>query len=474
MSESMRGVLWREGLFLRPHHLQRLATGLQATVARLATHAQPYAWGIVALDVDPLKLEEGEFEIRRLEVALPSGEVALFGDDESGNARVESKAIPQTSEGHLTVYVGVRRLREQEPNVGELGRDEFDPPRYTRTTARVADLTSGRNLQELELTDLNVRLFFEGDRIDGFEVVPVARLEAPAVGLPLTRLSRSYAPPCLRVDASAALHTLVKELYAEGAKKAADLANAATPADIVAGRATQAEQMQILKLWTLRGALPLLREAADGGHVHPYTLYVHLCELLGQFGTLSEGAGAHSVPRYDHLDVGGCYGQVLAALMQLLRTDRIASNWKRIPLRRINLPFGGLGVGAKDIDPEWLTGRNQFYLVFANPDPSGRQLDWYRSGHVKVAAFSRIGAAVTQRKFGVVCAPCEKPSTLPARDGAMYYRLDTQSAGAPETREEWEAICRERTIVAHFRTEGLAPGQDAPDLGIEAYVVFGR
>jgi hypothetical protein len=35
-------------------------------------------------------------------------------------------------------------------------------------------------------------------------------------------------------------------------------------------------------------------------------------------------------------------------------------------------------------------------------------------------------------------------------------------------------VTRERTLVIHFATEGLAPGQAAPDLGMEAYVVFGR
>ncbi len=474
MNDVARGVLWREGLFLRPHHLQQLSTGIQALTARHVAYVQPYSWGLVVLDVDPLKLEEGQFEIRALELALPSGEIVQFHGDAKSNARVQSRAIPQTAESRLTVYVGVRHLREQEPNVGEHGADEFDPPRYTQASAMVADLSSGRNLVDVELQELNVRLFFEGDRMEGFEAVPVAQIVPAAVGLPLTRLSSTYAPPCLRVDASPSLHAAVKEVYAEAAAKASELAGAATAADVISGHATEAELMQVLKLHTLRGALPLLREAADGGHVHPYPLYLHLGSLLGQFATLSEGAGVPNLPRFNPMDVGGCYQQVVQAVTRLFRTDQMAANFKRVELRRINLAFGGLGVGAKELDADWLRDRNSFYLVFTNPDPAGRELDWYRSGHVKVASFARISNTVTQRKYGVQCVPCPKPRALPARDGAVYYKLETRTAARPEMRAEWEAIQQERTLVAHFATEGLAPGGTAPDLGIEAYVVFER
>jgi type VI secretion system protein ImpJ len=429
---------------------------------------------VVALEIDPLQLEQGQFDLRTLELVFPTGELLIHGSDGPVNATIQTREIPKVAEARLKVYVGVRRVREHESNVGEPGEDEFDPPRYNRVSRAVSDLNTGRNLVDVDFQQLNVRVFFEGDRMDGFECVPVAELVAPAVGLPLTRLSPTFAPPSLRVSAAATVHAAVREIYAEAAGKASELGSAATISDVVAGSATEAELVQLLKLHTLRGALPLLREAADGGLLHPFPIYLELCALLGQFVTFSEGATLPNVPRYDHRNVGECYQQVAQALLTLLRTDQLAANFKRIALRGFNVPFGGLGVGAQGLDDQWLRGRNVFYIAFNDPGGAGTERDWYKSGHVKVSSFSRIANVVAQRKYRVPLVPCAKPRALPARDGAVYYRLDTQGGGRAEIKAEWDAVVREQMLAIHFATEGLRPGQAAPDLGIECYVVFGK
>jgi len=474
MDATPRGVLWEEGLFLQPHHFQQLVLGQLALSARQLAWAVPHRWGVARLDVDPLQLENGVFEVRALELLLRSGEAVVFQADGQGNATLAPREIPKVAESRLTVYAGIRRIREHEPNVREPDGDDLDPPRWIRDTRTVADVTTGRNLVDVHCLRFNARLFFEGDRMDGFETVPVARLVAPAVGLPLTRLAGDYAPPALRLAAASAAHAMVKEVYAEAAAKAAELGGAATVADVVAGNASEAELVQVLKMGVLRGALPLLREAADGAVTHPYDAYHLLCTVLGQFSTLCAGAAAPNLPLYDHLELGTCFSRVTGALLDLLRQDQLAANFRRIPLSRGSLPFGGLAVGAQGLDPDVLAGRNQFYVVFTNPDPTGPERDWYRSGHVKVAAATRISNVVVQRKYGVPLLPCAKPRALPSRTDAVYYRLQTDPTARPEAQLEWESVVRERTIVVHFATEGLTPGQAAPDLGMEVYVVFGR
>ncbi len=467
-------MLWEEGLFLQPHHLQQFSLGLSALAARHLGFGLPHRWGVVTLDVDPLQLEQGKLEIRALELLLPSGEVVMHRGSSQGNARIQPREIPQVAESRLRVYAGVRRLRDHEPNVLDPGEDDFDPPRYVRASQTVADLTTGRNLVDVHFLQFNVRVFFEGDRMDGFETIPIAELTAPAVGLPLTRLSPTYAPPAVRLKAAGAAHAMVREVYAEAAGKAAELGSAATISDVVSGSATEAELVQLLKLVVLRGSLSLLREASDVGEVHPYDVYHLLCGLLGQFATLSEGAAAPTVPPYDHNNLGPCYEAVARSLLTLLRADQLAANFKKIDLRRGQLPFGGIGMGTQSLDAEWLQARNTFYICFSNPDGPGRERDWYRSGHIKAASASRIANVVAQRKYGVGMNPCPKPRALPSRTGAVYYRLETAAFSRPEMQAEWEAVQREKSLVVHFATEGLAPGQPAPDLGLEAYVVFGR
>jgi type VI secretion system protein ImpJ len=481
MSDAPMGIHWREGLFLRPHHLQQLVLYTQGSLAKGLDACLPFRWGLMALDLDPLRLEEGVFQVRTLEVVLPSGEIARVSPDGGSNAVVQSREIPTVREQRLRVYAGVRRLRDQEANCGEssgsgaaTGASEEDPPRYFRTSMPVHDLTSGRNRVDLEFEKINVRIFFEGDRMEGFETVPLAELVPQAVGLPLRKLSKTFVPPCLRVDANQVLHQFIREVYMEAASKGAELGSAIDAGDLMAGNATEAEFLQIWKLFTLRGALPTLREAADGGFAHPYDLYLALLRLQGQFAALTPGSKAPDLPRYDPMDAGTCFDSVCSAILELLRGDEGPAGFKRIDLRRGALPVGGAAAAAQGIPPDWLEVRNTVYLVFANPESGGKDRDWYRSGHVKAGAVSRIATIVTTRQMGIQLVACEKPRALPSRPNGLYYKLETRNAARPEMRAEWDAVCQERSLAFHFATEGLGPESAGADPDFEAYVVFGR
>src|SRR5688500_15030141 len=110
MDSTPRGVLWEEGLFLQPHHLQQQALGFLALTARHLQYSMPHRWGVATLDVDPLQLEHGIFEVRALELLLPSGEVAIFRSGGQGNSRIAPREIPKIAESRLAVYAGVRRV----------------------------------------------------------------------------------------------------------------------------------------------------------------------------------------------------------------------------------------------------------------------------------------------------------------------------------------------------------------------------
>lgn len=474
MEPIPRGVMWEEGLFLQPHHLQQQALAAYGLAARFAGRAHPHLWGVADLEIDPLALERGQLVVLRLEAILPSGEVFSYSHDRPGNALLEPREIPKPEGDRITVYVGVRRLREQEPNVREPQDGALDPPRWVRDTSLVADLVTGRNQQDVHFLRLNGRLLFDGDRMDGFEILPIAHLESPSPALPPRRPSAVWAPPAVRVGAAAAILATAKEIFQEAASKEAELSGAATAADVLAGHASEAEALQIAKLVVLRGALPLLREAAEAGLTHPYDLYHHLAAFLGQFAALSAGAAPPKLPLYDHKNAGGCFDALARPLLALLRADQLAANFRRLTLSLGNLGIGGVAMGASGVEPDLLHPRNQIYIVFSNPAPSGPERNWYQAGLVKLAAISRIKLVVAQRKYGVPLLPCPKPRALPARTGALYYRLQTDASAHPEAQAEWAAIQKERTLVVHFATDGIAQGGAAPDLGMEAYVVFGR
>jgi predicted component of type VI protein secretion system len=189
---------------------------------------------------------------------------------------------------------------------------------------------------------------------------------------------------------------------------------------------------------------------------------------------MSSGAAPPKLPVYDHMNAGGCFDAVARPLLALLRADQLAANFKRIALTPGDLKIGGSAMGATGVDADLLHPRHQIYLVFSNPAPSGPATDWYMNGCLKVASLSRVRNVVQQKLRGVPLVLSEKPKALPARSGALYYRLHTDASAHPEAQAEWAAVQRERTLVVHFATGAIAPGRAAPDLGMEAYVVYRR
>ena len=57
-------VLWTEGLFLQPHHLQQQDRYAEGLVSGLARRIRPYAWGVTALEIDHEALKIGQFAVK--------------------------------------------------------------------------------------------------------------------------------------------------------------------------------------------------------------------------------------------------------------------------------------------------------------------------------------------------------------------------------------------------------------------------
>ena len=58
-------VHWKEGLFLRPHHLQQNDRYHEHLVDARTRAVTPYPWGFTALEVDRDLAQQGKFGLRR-------------------------------------------------------------------------------------------------------------------------------------------------------------------------------------------------------------------------------------------------------------------------------------------------------------------------------------------------------------------------------------------------------------------------
>src|SRR5215510_6812802 len=66
-------VVWSEGLFLRPHHLQQSDRYLERQIEGRVGQVTPYPWGFVSLEIDRDLAQQGKFGLRRASGILPDG-----------------------------------------------------------------------------------------------------------------------------------------------------------------------------------------------------------------------------------------------------------------------------------------------------------------------------------------------------------------------------------------------------------------
>jgi len=358
----------------------------------------------------------------------------------------------------MKVFFGVRRLREQEPNLSIEGLDDPDPARYMVDRKLVYDRNTGRNSQELEFNFLNGRIIFEDETLEEFDAYPIAELVPPEVGLPLSRLSKQFIPPCVAVNASEVLSSALRQLHAATAAKVGRLSARADAEGVRSGEAVQGEVLSLWKLHTLQGYIPYLREAVELGAVHPYPIFVELCRMAGQLASFSTSQAAIEFPKYDHLDPGRAFHEILPVLHRLL-DELIPTNFARVPLVQDGFRYTG------DLREEWLETKNRWFVALRSDIPEALIERWFK-GTTKIAAKAKIDRIVEHRLRGVPTNKCERPRVLPPREGYLYFELVREGG-------DWMDIRSDRTVCIHLAAEAGMTPEALAAVVMELYVVFG-
>ena len=169
-------VLWAEGMFLRPHHLQTAERYREEALQREIQRIQPFYFGLQSLDVAPDQLENFVFEIRDVSLKLKDG-TALSSDSTLRISPRSFKNELDKASGRMRVFVGVPVMRETAPNTfapgeGPAGVDR----RYVAENAEALDENTGGNPQPVGVRRCNGKLFFGAESQEGYECLISSRL----------------------------------------------------------------------------------------------------------------------------------------------------------------------------------------------------------------------------------------------------------------------------------------------------------
>src|SRR5215831_19077056 len=255
-------VLWSEGLFLRPHHLQQNDRYHEHLLERRVGHVTPYPWGFSALEIDRDLAQQSKFRLRRAAGIMPDG--TPF--DIPGDSPIpDALDVPDTAGGQ-TAWLS---MPVAAPNTREV---DIAHPRLAfelRRTAKPGFVTLGI-ARVLEVRDKNI-LFDE-----------------------------KFVPPMLICSAHPVIDGWINRIIGWVDNKLEELSRYA--ADPSSGGGLQSVDYLVLQM--LNRYIPVLRHLARSDYVHPERLFEELLRIAGELATFATPERrARDYPAYDHDDL---------------------------------------------------------------------------------------------------------------------------------------------------------------------------
>ncbi|MEZ5978980.1 MAG: type VI secretion system baseplate subunit TssK [Planctomycetota bacterium] len=350
-----RSVLWREGMFLYPQHLQAFTREVRAGVRSAGALGLVGDYGLIDLEVDGDALQDGVFDVRSVKLVLRDGTLV----EVPVNGTVPKREFTEFFTGpELDVHFGVPTAQAGVAQIG--GPDEVGGARarYGVEREKVQDENARDSHREVEFRRLQGHLFFGDEERAGFDTVLVARLARTGSGKAKTQLSRTFVPPVLRCGASAVLEHDLNALADKARSQSRDLAARMPDISRLSSVDKGTDIQGLFKLQAVNQAVALLEHAAGQPHLHPYDAYQALTRSAGTLAIFGPGRVVPDLPVYDHDDLDHCFRTaidavdgLLAAEVAALRLDALRPRRRAPRLYRCSMPS------------EWNTANAIFHLA---------------------------------------------------------------------------------------------------------------
>jgi type VI secretion system protein ImpJ len=425
-------VLWAEGMFLRPHHLQTAERYREEALQREIQRIQPFFYGLQSLDVAPDQLENFVFEIRDVSMKLKDG-TALSADSTLRISPRSFKNELDKAGGRMRVFVGVPILRETAPNTfapgeGPAGVDR----RYIAENAEALDENSGSNPQPVGVRRCNGKLFFGAESQEGYECLEIAVVERSGSGRNFPVLSREFIPSLTELGGSRTIQGLC-----DGVTNRIEAKHRLLLTDVAQGRLTIASEgtsgwQTIIKLQILGSFLFLFQQLTRIPRIHPFHVYTEFARLAGELSIFDDGKIPVRIPVYDHEKLGPCFHETCRVIEALLEKI-VASRFVKVDfVLRDDLLVA-------DLLEEWLATQTEVFLAIEaemeEKDLRGRIVT------MKLGTVRDIPVLRQRRLFGLDLELLKRtPAGLPQREDFFYFKIEKEGP-------YWSNVVRDRNVA---------------------------
>jgi len=433
--KSVQRVVWSEGMFMSPHHLQQQDLYHEQLLDVRLAAMEPYPWGVVTLELDLEALRAGQVQLSRFVGVLPDGLPVSFeaGDAEAPPARPAEGYFPP-AQRTLDVYLGVPRERSGVESFGS-GERLGGSPRYTPSTRPISDLTASTSISQVAFGQRNVRLLFGTEPRDDFDAIKLCELSRDKSGN-LT-LVDTYIPPSLRIDASPFIMNELRTLLRLMVSKQRQLSSRRRHRDASALEFTAGDVTLFLELNALNGTIPYLQHALDAGNLRPRDVYLTLIQVAGQLCTFSVSADPSTLPSFQFTNMRATFEELFRRITDLMRSVALEQ------CLTVDLSVGTDGMFRGRLEDERLERCGQFLLAVRSELPE-RTVAEQLPKLSKVAAWDDIRALLQAAAPGVPLAVTYRPPPeVPVQPGTVYFSLSLNDG-------YWKNVMRDRNLALYL------------------------
>jgi type VI secretion system protein ImpJ len=439
-------VIWSEGTFLQPQHLQQHDRYLEAQVELRTRPLLAHSWGFLELVLDESLLELGKVAVRRARGVLADG--TPF-DCPTRDPLPPPFDVPAT----LRDSVVVLALPVRQPGVDEAdldGAGASSLARYSAGELEVKDSNASFDRTALiQVGRLRLQLLKQADvsaAYTGLGVVRVVERRADNRVI----LDHVYVAPMLDAGADATLSGMVRDIHGLLHQRGDALAERLSQP----GPGGVAEIADFLWLETINRFEPLFAHLAATAPLHPERFYTACLQLAGDLSTFTrESRRPVPYPIYRHDDLAGSFAPVMAdlrrSLSMVLERNAIAIELqeRRYGVRVAAIPNGDLVKTAR-------------FVLAAKAQLPTERMQANLPTLLKVGPVERIRDLINLNLPGIAVRSLPvAPRQIPYHAGFLYFEIEREG-------DLWKLTEQSGALALHIAGE-------FPGLELELWAVRG-
>ncbi len=427
-------VIWKEGIFLQPQHFQQMERFFFSSMHTHFSAYNRYFYGLLKFKIIQDALANKTLSLQHAQGIFPDG--TFFSIPETGPipiARNFSDLLSYKQQS-LLVYLALPLSLPGQASVQDSLDSSFSA-RYISSRQNITDEVSGEQKKEIELAKAKYCILFEGEALDNFTTLPVARLVRTATGQII--LDKDFAPPLLNIDVSETIYNQLRSLLELLIAKSSFLSQNRKLLKCGLAEFPTSGMTSLVLLKTINTHIPLINSFFNSSNVHPYELYLVLIQLAGALTTFSSEFNVTQLPSYDHNSIETVFPLIFKGIRDILETD-ISAGCVQIPFSEISPATYLFSIN----NPKLLESAS-FFIGISAEIPE-KELIAFSLPRIKIASRNQLDILIQSAMPGLplmyINAP---PAKLSSKPGYSYFSLARHN-------NHWEMIKTTGTLAMYF------------------------